>query len=144
MNNILITGGSGLVGNGVKSALKFNNYSDTYNFIFMSSKDCDLTNYQQTYDYFNFHKPKYVIHLAAKVGGLFRNMTQKVEMFLDNIAINNNVLRICHELNVEKVVSCLSTCIFPDKTTYPINETMLHDGAPHSSNDAYAYAKRMI
>jgi GDP-L-fucose synthase len=110
----------------------------------MSSKDCDLTNYQQTYDYFNFHKPKYVIHLAAKVGGLFRNMTQKVEMFLDNIAINNNVLRICHELNVEKVVSCLSTCIFPDKTTYPINETMLHDGAPHSSNDAYAYAKRMI
>ncbi|KOB76955.1 putative nad dependent epimerase/dehydratase [Operophtera brumata] len=35
---------------------------------------------------------------------------------------------------VKKVVSCLSTCIFPDKTTYPIDETMIHNGPPHSSN----------
>ena len=41
-------------------------------------------------------------------------------------------------------VSMLSTCIFPDKTTYPIDETMLHDGPPHPSNEGYAYAKRLI
>lgn len=45
---------------------------------------------------------------------------------------------------VKKVVSCLSTCIFPDKTTYPIDETMVHDGPPHDSNFGYAYGKRMI
>lgn len=45
---------------------------------------------------------------------------------------------------VKKVVSCLSTCIFPDKTTYPIDETMVHNGPPHDSNFGYAYAKRMI
>lgn len=38
----------------------------------------------------------------------------------------------------------LSTCIFPDKTSYPIDETMLHDGPPHPSNEGYAYAKRLI
>ena len=43
-----------------------------------------------------------------------------------------------------KVVSCLSTCIFPDKTSYPIDETMLHNGPPHHSNFGYSYAKRMI
>jgi len=42
------------------------------------------------------------------------------------------------------MVACLSTCIFPDKTEYPIDESMLHNGPPHSSNDAYAYAKRML
>ena len=42
-----------------------------------------------------------------------------------NIKINDNVLHTCHELGVKKVVSCLSTCIFPDKTTYPIDETMV-------------------
>jgi len=42
------------------------------------------------------------------------------------------------------VVSCLSTCIFPDKTSYPIDETMIHNGPPHTSNEGYAYAKRMI
>lgn len=31
-----------------------------------------------------------------------------------------------------------------DKTTYPINEDMLHDGPPHPSNEGYAYAKRLI
>lgn len=41
-------------------------------------------------------------------------------------------------------MSCLSTCIFPDKVQYPINETMLHDGPPHDSNFAYAHAKRML
>ncbi len=41
------------------------------------------------------------------------------------MAINDNVLRCCHEHNVVKCVSCLSTCIFPDRTTYPIDETMV-------------------
>jgi GDP-L-fucose synthase len=88
--------------------------------------------------------PVFVIHLAAKVGGLFRNMNNKIEMYLDNIKMNNNVLEVCHKLKVTKVVSCLSTCIFPDKVEYPINETMLHIGEPHSSNNTYSYAKRML
>mmetsp|Transcript_10350 Transcript_10350/g.31007 ORF Transcript_10350/g.31007 Transcript_10350/m.31007 type:complete len:226 (+) Transcript_10350:292-969(+) len=53
-------------------------------------------------------------------------------------------MECCREFGVEKLVSCLSTCIFPDKTTYPIDETMIHDGAPHESNEGYAYAKRLI
>lgn len=39
--------------------------------------------------------------------------------------MNDNVLQTAHEHDVIKVVSCLSTCIFPDKTTYPIDETMV-------------------
>lgn len=39
--------------------------------------------------------------------------------------INDNVLAASHAHKVRKVVSCLSTCIFPDKTTYPIDETMV-------------------
>jgi len=112
--------------------------------VFLSSKDADLTSYEQTKAVFDKVKPTHVIHLAAKVGGLFKNMRLKVEMFRDNIAINDNVLRCSYELGVEKVVSCLSTCIFPDKISYPINETQVHLGPPHFSNEGYAYAKRMI
>lgn len=42
--------------------------------------------------------------------------------------INDNVLHSAFEVGVRKVVSCLSTCIFPDKTTYPIDETMVRGG----------------
>jgi GDP-L-fucose synthase len=138
MKTILITGGSGLVGSAIR------NISLDYNVIFLSSKDCDLTNYTNTLYTFTTFNPDYVIHLAACVGGLFKNMAYKVDMFEKNIIINTNVLKVCHEIKVKKVISCLSTCIFPDKTTYPIDETMLHNGPPHTSNDAYAYAKRML
>ena len=78
------------------------------------------------------------------VGGLFRNLKYKVEFYRENILINDNVMECCKDFKVEKLVSFLSTCIFPDKTTYPIDETMVHSGPPHSSNAGYAYAKRMI
>lgn len=53
-------------------------------------------------------------------------------------------MECCRIYKVQKLVSFLSTCIFPDATSYPIDETMLHDGPPHSSNEGYAYAKRLI
>lgn len=81
---------------------------------------------------------------SPQVGGLFSNLKYKVEFYRENILINDNVMECCRIYKVEKLVSCLSTCIFPDKTTYPIDETMVHNGPPHSSNAGYAYAKRMI
>ncbi|NWU14765.1 FCL synthase, partial [Cephalopterus ornatus] len=93
---------------------------------------------------FERHRPTHVIHLAAMVGGLFKNIRSNLDFWRTNVHINDNVLHSAHEAGVEKVVSCLSTCIFPDKTTYPIDETMIHDGPPHGSNFGYSYAKRMI
>ena len=137
---ILITGGSGLVGKAIEKIKS----SYEYDFIFATSKMCDLKNYNHTQAFFKLHQPNFVIHLAANVGGLYKNMNNKFTMLDDNMLINYHVLKCCYEFNVEKVVSCLSTCVFPDKTYYPINEEMLHDGPPHYSNDAYAYSKRML
>jgi GDP-L-fucose synthase len=139
---ILITGGSGLVGTAIKNIS--NNYLDKYEFIFIDSRECNLINYDETYKLFERYLPNYVIHLAANVGGLFKNINYKVEMLEKNLLINFNVVKCSHIFKVEKLIGCLSTCIFPDKTTYPINEKMLHNGPPHNSNDAYAYAKRML
>jgi GDP-L-fucose synthase len=136
---ILITGGSGLVGTAIQRAV-----DAAANCVFLSSADYDLSDMEQTKRCFQTHEPKYVIHLAACVGGLFKNMNNKVEMLEKNIQINYNVVKCCHDFNVKKMIACLSTCVFPDQITYPINETMLHNGPPHPSNDAYAYAKRML
>ena len=140
MKKILVTGGSGLIG----SALKNISSDYPYEFKFANSKDADLTNLYDTRGLFNWYKPDYVIHLAANVGGLFKNMNYKVDMFEKNLMINHNVVKCCYKNNIKKSINCLSTCIFPNKTTYPINEDMLHNGPPHNSNDAYAYAKRML
>jgi len=140
-NVVLVTGGSGMVGNAIREISK--EYSE-YSFIYVSSKDYDLTDMESTKKMFSDYNPTYVVHLAACVGGLYKNMTQKIDMFEKNLQINYNVVKCSYLYNVKKLIACLSTCIFPDKITYPIDETMLHDGKPHHSNDAYAYAKRML
>lgn len=140
---VMVTGGSGLVGMGIKMFIE-QNAEENEEWIFLSSKDGDLRVRSDTEAIFEKFKPTHVIHLAAKVGGLFANMAQKVEFFRENILINDNIMECCRIFKVKKLVSMLSTCIFPDKTSYPIDETMLHDGPPHPSNEGYAYAKRLI
>ncbi|CDH55862.1 tissue specific transplantation antigen p35b [Lichtheimia corymbifera JMRC:FSU:9682] len=146
---ILVTGGSGLVGKAIEWVIE-NDKSERYGkrpgekWIFLTSKDGDLRKAEDTKAIFEKYKPTHVIHLAAMVGGLFKNMKYKLDFLRENMLINDNVLETSKQYNVKKVVSCLSTCIFPDKTTYPIDETMVHNGPPHESNFGYAYGKRMI
>ncbi|XP_051731485.1 GDP-L-fucose synthase-like isoform X1 [Ctenopharyngodon idella] len=142
---VLVTGGSGLVGRAIERVVKEEGgRREGEEWIFLSSKDANLMSAEETRAVFQKHRPTHVIHLAALVGGLYKNMRQNLDFWRNNIFINDNVLQTAHEFGVVKVVSCLSTCIFPDKTTYPIDETMIHNGPPHESNFGYAYAKRMI
>ena len=64
--------------------------------------------------------------------------------WLTVLAMQDNVNVLCKEHQVQKLISCLSTCTFPDKVSYPVGEDCLHDGPPHPSNAGYAFAKRMI
>ncbi|TRY84495.1 hypothetical protein DNTS_035841 [Danionella cerebrum] len=140
---VLVTGGSGLVGRAIEQVVKEEG-GEGEEWTFLSSKDANLLSAEETRKMFEKYRPTHVIHLAAMVGGLFRNMRQNLDFWRNNISINDNVLQTAHEFGVVKVVSCLSTCIFPDKTPYPIDETMIHNGPPHDSNFGYAFAKRMI
>eukprot|EP00088_Acartia_fossae_P039886 TRINITY_DN4151_c0_g1_i1.p1 TRINITY_DN4151_c0_g1~~TRINITY_DN4151_c0_g1_i1.p1 ORF type:complete len:328 (+),score=74.74 TRINITY_DN4151_c0_g1_i1:42-986(+) len=140
---ILVTGGSGLVGKGIEMVLETEKLPDE-EWIFLSSKDGNLLSESDTERIFSKYQPTMVLHLAAQVGGLFANMKANCDFLRNNMKMNDNILAMSHKFKVKKVVSCLSTCIFPDKTSYPIDETMLHNGPPHDSNFGYSYAKRMI
>ncbi|KAK2162699.1 hypothetical protein LSH36_93g03041 [Paralvinella palmiformis] len=123
-SRILVTGGSGLVGKAIQAVVEGGEKRNDEEWFFITSKDADLTDTVQTKALFEKLKPTHVIHLAAMVGGLFRNLKYNLDFLRNNIKINDNVLHTSYEYGVKKVVSCLSTCIFPDKTTYPIDETM--------------------
>lgn len=135
---VLVTGGSGLVGKNLREIC------GDENFIYLSSKDCNLISFEETERVFKFHKPDAVIHLAAKVGGLYMNMENNIQMLEDNLLINVNVVKVCRTMRIKKFIGCLSTCIFPDKVKYPITEDQLRNGPPHTSNEGYAYGKRML
>ena len=94
-NVIMVTGGSGLVGQGIKACIDREESAETW--VFLTSKDGDLRDKDQTKAIFEKYKPTHVIHLAARVGGLFSNMKYKVEFWRENVAINDNVLQLSYE-----------------------------------------------
>ena len=89
---------------------------------------------------------KNIVHLAAKVGGVKANTDEIGEFYRMNSIINQKLLHHAYCSNAKKVVSLLSTCVYPDAPyiTYPLTEDQLHLGPPHPSNFGYAYAKRMV
>lgn len=95
---ILVTGGTGLFGTGIQKTVEKLKLAGKW--VFLSSKDGDLRDYDCAKKIFEKYHPTYVIHLAAFVGGLFKNMKQKVDFWYNNVNMNNNVLRLCDEFKV--------------------------------------------
>lgn len=136
---ILITGGSGLVGYSLRKIFENEDVR------FLNSKDCDLRDARMVDFLFMIMKPVKVIHLAARVGGVYANLDNNLEFLLDNSKINNNIVEMCKKYKVKLLINILSTCIFPnDIIKYPITSDQLHNGLPHHSNIGYAYSKRLL
>ena len=133
----LVTGATGLLGSEILSL--------SPDSVGLSSKDCDLTESNHAILTLEDGRVDAVIHCAAKVGGVKANIEYVADFFDDNIKMNMNVMNACKESKL-KLVSILSTCVYPDApyVKYPLTEDQLHIGPPHSSNFGYAYAKRMM
>ena len=135
---VLVTGGTGMVGSG------FREVNTDHELILVGSGQYDLRSKRDTEFMITAHAPDAVIHLAARVGGVKGNTDFVADFFADNVRMNTNVLEASKKFGISKVVSLLSTCVYPDKVNYPLTEDQIHNGPPHPSNFGYAYAKRML
>jgi GDP-L-fucose synthase len=137
---VLITGANGLVGS---AAFDLNiNYKEL-DFVPITRKMCNLTNEKEVVDLFKHYKPNYVLHAAARVGGIGGNLTHPVQQFNDNILMNAYVIREAYENKVEKFIGFGSVCAFPGDLDKLKEENYLQ-GEPYPAHKSYAYAKRML
>ena len=128
--SLLVTGGTGMVGSAFKALIP----------------DADYPTREEFHNNFYDMQGKNVVHLAAKVGGVKANTDEVCQFYTINSTINQKLLQQAYSSNAKKVVSLLSTCVYPDSpyVIYPLTEDQLHLGPPHSSNFGYAYSKRMV
>lgn len=138
---ILITGATGFLGRHVTEA--FNSIYD-YQVIGLSSKDCDLTKYNETLSLFKRIKPNIVIHLAARLGGIGDNRVNSSKYFFENMSIGMNVLKSSSECKVDKVVNIGTVCSYPKFSPIPFREENLWLGFPEETNASYGIAKRAL
>ncbi|QQS41974.1 MAG: NAD-dependent epimerase/dehydratase family protein [Acidobacteriota bacterium] len=133
MENILVTGGSGLVGSHLKRYLPDASY--------ISSSDFDLTREKDVQRLFETKWDR-VIHLAGRVGGILENIRHPGEFIEENLLMNTLLVKYARLSGVPRLTAVLSTCIYPDVCgRYPMTEEDLNQGPPQETNFAYAISK---
>lgn len=137
-DKIYVAGHRGLVGSAIVRNLKEKGYE---NIIGRTHKELDLTNQAAVRDFFEKEKPDVVVLAAAKVGGIHANNTAPAEFAYENMQIQCNVIKCCHDYKVKKLLFLGSTCIYSKLAPQPIPEKALLTGPLEETNEAYAIAK---
>ena len=134
----LITGHSGMVGGALVRLLKQRGEMQV---LTPSHTELDLRDQAQVMAYFKQHKPDYVFHLAAIVGGIHANNTYPAKFIYDNTQMHCNVIEAASQYKVKKLVFPGSACTYPKLAPQPIPESAFMDGPIEPTNIAYAAAK---
>lgn len=137
-DKIYVAGNRGLVGSAIVRNLAAKGYT---NVIGRTHKELDLTDQQMVKDFFEAEKPDVVVLAAAKVGGINASNSTPAEFVYDNMQIQCNVIKCCHDYHVKKLLFLGSTCIYPRMSPQPMPEDALLTGPLEETNEAYAIAK---
>src|SRR5713101_1978527 len=135
---IFVAGYRGLVGSALIRRLEAEGFT---NLPKRDRSQLDLADETSVQNFFAQDKPAIVIFAAAKVGGIKANNDFPVEFLLDNLRVQNTVIRAAHESGVRKLLFLGSSCIYPKHAPQPIPESALLTGPLEPTNDAYAIAK---
>jgi GDP-L-fucose synthase len=137
-DKIYIAGHRGMVGSACWRALEAEGYT---NLIGKSSKELDLRDQKAVEVFIRSEKPVAVIDAAAKVGGILANDTYPYEFLMDNMLIQNNLIRSAHVNDVPKFIFLGSSCIYPKFAPQPLKEEYLLTDSLEPTNEWYAIAK---
>jgi GDP-L-fucose synthase len=137
-DKIFVAGHRGMVGSALVRRLNAEGFK---NLLTRDRSRLDLTGESAVAKFLAEETPDIVILAAAKVGGIKANNDYPVEFLLENLRIQNNVIRSAHEAGVRKLLFLGSSCIYPKLAPQPIPETALLTGPLEPTNEAYAIAK---
>jgi GDP-L-fucose synthase len=142
MNNknlkIYIAGHKGMVGSSCWRTLSNQGFK---NLLGKSSKELDLKDYESVLSFLKLEKPDIIIDAAAKVGGILANDSYPYDFLIENMLIQNNLIRGAHETNIKKFIFLGSSCIYPKMALQPLKEEYLLSGLLEETNQWYAIAK---
>lgn len=137
-DKIYIAGHRGMVGSACWRALVAKGYT---NIVGKTSDELDLRDQRAVEEFIRNENPVAIIDAAAKVGGILANSSYPYEFLMDNMLIQNNLIRSAHENDIPKFIFLGSSCIYPSHAPQPLKESYLLTASLEPTNQWYAVAK---
>jgi GDP-L-fucose synthase len=136
---VLVTGANGMVGKNLVERLIANEHM----MLFMPRRtELDLLDKTSVFDYMHEKKPDFVVHLAAKVGGIQANMNEPVDFLVENNLMNTYVIMGAVSAGVTQLLNLGSSCMYPRGRDI-LHESDMLTGELEPTNEGYALAKVM-
>lgn len=138
---ILLTGGSGFLGEQVRTRLEAGGAAD----VFVPRRArYDLTDAAAVARAYDDARPDTVVHLAAEVGGIGANRDNPGRFFYANMAMGLHLIEEARRRGAEKFVQVGTVCSYPKHTPVPFTEDELWNGYPEETNAPYGIAKKAL
>ena len=136
---VLVTGANGMVGKNLVECLIVNK---DMMLLMPRRTGLDLLDKASVFDYMHEHKPDFVIHLAAKVGGIQANINEPVDFLVENNLMNTHVIMGAVSAGVTQLLNLGSSCMYP-RGRDVLHESDMLTGELEPTNEGYALAKVM-
>ena len=140
MATILVTGGSGMLGQHLVPMLKENGHLVQA----PSRQELNLTDAQATLSFLKDKQIDVVVHCAAYVAGIASSKSTKHHSLDVNVAMGLNLIRACLQQGVSKLINVGSATVYPNNAEQPLAESSIGQGPLEEPIEGYALSKYLV
>ena len=139
-SKVLVTGGEGFLGIALCKKIAEKNAIP----VVLKHKEVNLHNLNAVIKFLTATKPDFCIHAAGYNGGIEFNRMYPADILYSNTVMGLNIHHACEYVGIEKILSIMTSCAYPDTGMDLLKEETFWDGLPNKTIRAHGIAKRIL
>ncbi|MGE0268881.1 MAG: NAD-dependent epimerase/dehydratase family protein [Candidatus Omnitrophota bacterium] len=93
------------------------------------------------YDFFQTHRPDYVVLGSTRSGGITANEQSPADFIYHNLQSECNIFYAANKFKAKKILYLASSCVYPGECPQPMNEDAILTGPLEKTSEPYSIAK---
>lgn len=138
-NDVVVLGSTGVVGRALIRLLQerklryYRKYRSDYD-----------ARYEEDNCFSEIKRDSVVVNLIAEKTTIALNKEKPATICENTLRTNMNVLKMCHNAGVKKLINIVSSCAYPGDCIEPMGEDYFWKGSPHESIRPHGLAKQAV
>ncbi|MBP9854898.1 MAG: NAD-dependent epimerase/dehydratase family protein [Candidatus Omnitrophica bacterium] len=137
-STILLVGHDDIIEHSLYQYFSRNGFQSVFS---VSKMALNATIQPSVYDFFQTHRPEYVILGSTRSGGIIANKEHPADFIYHNLQSECNIFYAANKFKTKKILYLASSCVYPEKCPQPMNENLILTGPLEEISEPYSIAK---